>query len=180
MLQAMIKAGYMGEDRKLHAWEEHNAYHHVFSERAKKAANARHHPPSPQTPNPKDNDIDIEQAGVKHTSSMLQACSKVQICKTRLNKLFKRRETTSWDVKEIRSLKIIMARPEFDSELLEIEKRYTSGNKFVRQDMQTLFNNWSGELDRHRRDVGQSDRPAAKLRPSMADIEAQKAPGGVQ
>lgn len=40
MLEAMQQAGFMDE-MKIHDWQEHNAYHSTFSERAKTAARAR-------------------------------------------------------------------------------------------------------------------------------------------
>lgn len=70
--------------------------------------------------------------------------------KKRLNLLFKRRDTTPWNVKEQKSLIDLMKRPEFESEISDIEKRYTSGVKYLRQDIQTLLNNWNGELDKAR------------------------------
>lgn len=40
MLQALQTSGFI-EGMAIHDWEEHNGYHRVFSERARKAANAR-------------------------------------------------------------------------------------------------------------------------------------------
>lgn len=40
MLQALQQAGFM-KGMRVHGWEEHNAYHQTFSERARKAARAR-------------------------------------------------------------------------------------------------------------------------------------------
>lgn len=40
MLQALQQACFL-DGMKINGWEEHNAYHHAFSERAKKAADAR-------------------------------------------------------------------------------------------------------------------------------------------
>lgn len=40
MLEAMQQAGFM-DGMRIHDWQEHNAYHSTFSERAKKAAEAR-------------------------------------------------------------------------------------------------------------------------------------------
>lgn len=40
LLQALRQSGFM-DDMQLHDWEEHNGYHKSFSDRAKKAANAR-------------------------------------------------------------------------------------------------------------------------------------------
>lgn len=42
MLQALLQAGFLDPDPlRIHGWQEHNAYHGTFAERAKKAANAR-------------------------------------------------------------------------------------------------------------------------------------------
>lgn len=41
MLQALLQAGFLDQDMKLHGWEEHNSYHKTFSDRAKLAAEAR-------------------------------------------------------------------------------------------------------------------------------------------
>lgn len=42
MLQAMLKAGFLDANPlRIHGWEEHNNYHSVFAERAKKASAAR-------------------------------------------------------------------------------------------------------------------------------------------
>lgn len=47
IVQAMQQVGFMDE-MKVHNWEEHNEYHHTFSERAKKAAKARWDKASPE------------------------------------------------------------------------------------------------------------------------------------
>jgi len=70
--------------------------------------------------------------------------------KDRLNKLFNRRDSTGWSVKEDLKLSEVLERPEADLEIDEIERYYTSGAKFLRQDIMTLLNNWTGELDRAR------------------------------
>lgn len=42
MLQALLQAGFLDDSPlRVHDWEEHNGYHKVFAERAKKAAAAR-------------------------------------------------------------------------------------------------------------------------------------------
>lgn len=142
LLQALHQAGFL-VDNKLKDWEEHNGYHASFAERARTAALARWSKKEKnQKKEDKDNDIDIETS---IASSMLQAS------KHRLNKLFNRRDTTTWSKKEEVILKGLMLGKEFESELKEIEAYYTSGSKYLRQDLQTLLNNWGGELDRSRR-----------------------------
>jgi DNA replication protein DnaD len=70
--------------------------------------------------------------------------------KERIGKLFKRRETTIWDNKEIRKLKEICKRPEVIEELEELERFYNSGYTYKRKDLITFLNNWTGELDKSR------------------------------
>ena len=41
MLQALKKCGFIDESGFIHDWSEHNGYHKTFSDRAKKAADAR-------------------------------------------------------------------------------------------------------------------------------------------
>jgi hypothetical protein len=41
MHQALLEAGFLDPDGKIHDWDEHNGYHVSYSERAKSAADAR-------------------------------------------------------------------------------------------------------------------------------------------
>lgn len=41
MRQALLRAGFLDEDGKLHDWPEHNSYHETYAKRAKDAANTR-------------------------------------------------------------------------------------------------------------------------------------------
>ena len=41
MLEALLGAGFLDQDGKIHGWQEHNGYHSAYSDRAKVAANAR-------------------------------------------------------------------------------------------------------------------------------------------
>jgi len=66
MLQALLKAGFLdSKPLRIHAWQEHNSYHQVFSERAKKAAAARWAKERLPAPSPKDS-----RKGSKHASSI--------------------------------------------------------------------------------------------------------------
>lgn len=62
MLEALLQARFMDADPlRVHDWDEHNGYHKTYSERAKKAANARWSKPSPSIP--PSIDMDIEKKG---------------------------------------------------------------------------------------------------------------------
>lgn len=73
---------------------------------------------------------------------------------TRLNRLFKRRDSTKWSDKELRAFKKI----DFTEEdLSSIENYYSDRNwrepssDYRRKSLETLLNNWTGELDRANR-----------------------------
>lgn len=74
----------------------------------------------------------------------------VCVLKTRINKLFNRRDTTAWSPKETTRLKEISKRPGVLEELEEIEKLYNSGYQYRRRDIITFLNNFTTELDRSR------------------------------
>jgi hypothetical protein len=70
----------------------------------------------------------------------------------RLNKLFKRRDSTKWNKYEEAELKAIG--PISNEDMATIERYYlakhpTNGD-YRRRDLKTLLNNWNGELDRSR------------------------------
>jgi len=74
MLQALLKSGFMDDaPLRIHDWGEHNGYHKTYSERAKKAANARWAKPSipgssPDTDNDKDKERGVSIASSNATS----------------------------------------------------------------------------------------------------------------
>ena len=74
----------------------------------------------------------------------------VCVLKSRINKLFNRRDTTAWSPKETTRLKEISKRPGVIEELEEIEKLYNSGYQYRRRDIITSLNNFTTELDRSR------------------------------
>jgi len=58
--QALLKAGFLDEPGVVHDWSEHNGYHQVYSERAKKAAEARWKKEKNQKKESEEKDIDRE------------------------------------------------------------------------------------------------------------------------
>lgn len=140
--QVLQQAGFLDQDMKVHDWEDHNGYHKNYSERAKKAANARWgKDKKKETEKEKDIDIDIETS---IASSMLQAYM------VRIGKWFNRRESTKWSDKEIKSLKSVVKLNTSDEDLSVLESMYLSNYKYKRKDIVTLLNNWNGEIDRAR------------------------------
>lgn len=70
----------------------------------------------------------------------------------RLGALFKRRPSTVWSKNEIKALKAIGKIESHDLELLEAyyRDRIPDANDWRRKDLQTLLNNFNGEVDRAR------------------------------
>lgn len=70
----------------------------------------------------------------------------------RLGKLFKRKPSTIWSKKEIKALKAIGKIDPPDLELLEnyYREKIPADSDYRRRDLQTLLNNFTGEVDRAR------------------------------
>jgi hypothetical protein len=75
MLQALLQAGFLDPDRKIHDWAEHNGYHEAYAERARKAA--AHRWQKERTKEKGEDKTGEYMTGgkhcFKHASSMLQA-----------------------------------------------------------------------------------------------------------
>ena len=72
----------------------------------------------------------------------------------RIGGWFKRRESTSWSDKEMRALQKVLEMKTPEEDVLMLEKRYASGDPYLRKDILTLLNNWNGEIDRARQSGG--------------------------
>lgn len=68
--------------------------------------------------------------------------------KQRINKLYNRRESTTWSNKELTVLRQIAKRNGVLDEMTAIENLYNSGYEYRRRGVQTFLNNWCIELDR--------------------------------
>ena len=86
----------------------------------------------------------------------------LEALKVRIGGWFKRRPTTPWSSKEIKALKdvIKLGTPPEDIDLLE--RRYMSGDQYLRREIITLLNNWNGEIDRAR-GLSRSPQPQLEL-----------------
>lgn len=69
MLQALKDCGFIEENGNIHDWVEHNGYHQKFSERAKKAADARWSKEKSPTPPKEDKGNRKWESGDKHCLS---------------------------------------------------------------------------------------------------------------
>lgn len=83
--------------------------------------------------------------------------------KNRISKWFNRRESTIWSDKEERGLKKVIASDTPEDELTLLEKYYTAeinqNSDYRRKNIETLLNNWAGEIDRARKFTTQSNGP---------------------
>lgn len=100
--------------------------------------------------------------GIEHTGGITEGKGKSMIPTTpqskRVADIFHRRHTTAWSEKEIAAYKKLKTIPETD--LAAVEDYYKSGAMYLRRDLLTFLNNFSGELDRAR--AWQAQEKAAK------------------
>ena len=68
----------------------------------------------------------------------------------RVGALIRRRPTTQWSTKEIKALKEIFDFNTPEEDLVALEARYQSDDKYLRRELMTLLNNWNGEIDKVR------------------------------
>lgn len=141
MLEALQQAGFL-DGMSIHDWHDHNAYHEKFAERARKAANARWEKKGK------------EKKGKETSNASSIPTEKKDVLPTterskRIAALFRRRETTPWDEKEIKAFRATQKHPDDDFNLV-VEFYEKSNSPFLRRDLGTFLNNFSTELDRAR------------------------------
>ena len=68
----------------------------------------------------------------------------------RVGALIKRRPATHWSSNEIKALKEIFDFNTPEEDLVALEARYQSDDKYLRRELMTLLNNWNGEIDKSR------------------------------
>ena len=76
--------------------------------------------------------------------------------KAEVGSWFRRRPDTAWSVKEMKSLREVLANPVSLKEVELLKRYYTSKHipsekDYRRRDILTLLNNWNGEIDRARK-----------------------------
>lgn len=75
----------------------------------------------------------------------------------RIGEWFGRRASTKWTLAEAEALTNV--KPE-NGDLDEMEKFYTSDYEYLRRNVETLLNNWNGELDKARSYEKQKAKPS--------------------
>lgn len=107
---------------------------------------------------------DLDRVSDEWNKSKPQDNQKQQLfdaVKEKINAHFKRRPTTPWTVKEIARLKELIKRPDIISECDSILYLYRN-YEYQRKTVQTLLNNWSGELDIANQRIHQMERQSTK------------------
>ena len=68
----------------------------------------------------------------------------------RVGAIIRRRPGTQWSPKEIKALKEIFDFNTPEEDMVALEARYQSDDKYLRRELMTLLNNWNGEIDKSR------------------------------
>ena len=68
----------------------------------------------------------------------------------RVGAMIRRRPGTQWSAKEIKALKEIFDFNTPEEDMVALEARYQSDDKYLRRELMTLLNNWNGEIDKSR------------------------------
>lgn len=119
-------------------------------------------------PEPEDQQPELFQATITQTSVMAE--DMVQRTPESVERLrlmlcgmaqFRRRPTTPWTEKEMKALRAVF--PYSVEDLACLSRWYDnpdqSARTYCRRDIQTLLNNWPGEIDRARQKYGQAQAP---------------------
>ena len=80
----------------------------------------------------------------RHLSPELEAF------RLRIGAMVRRRHDTRWSSKEIKALKEVFELNTPEEDILLVEARYKSDDKYLRRDAMALLNNWNGEVDKVR------------------------------
>ncbi len=95
-------------------------------------------------------DATPERAG-EETEKERETETETDICgmlASRIGILYRRKPETAWSDKEKSKLREVAKRADATAELATIETAWTAGWQYHRQDIQTLLNNWTAEVDK--------------------------------
>jgi hypothetical protein len=87
--------------------------------------------------------------------------------------MIRRRPGTQWSAKEIKALKEIFDFNTPEEDLVALEARYQSDDKYLRRELMTLLNNWNGEVDKVRSGLmpGIGESRAATTSTNISDYQ---------
>lgn len=178
MLTALQETGFF-DGMKIHGWADRSRYHESLRLRAQKAAAARWgsngHTAEPELAL----DGADQPQPAPANSKLLPTCTEA----IRISKLFRRRLTTPWEEKEIKTFKRLMPIASADLDMLEryyaAERAKPNDKGIHRRDLPTFLNNFAGEIDRAR--IAGFDKAHSKAgenpegwKEFLADFEAGK------
>jgi uncharacterized protein YdaU (DUF1376 family) len=102
-----------------------------------------HHQPEFNSPSP--------SPSPKEDTKKEKALSpELEAFRLRVGAMVRRRPTTPWSTKEIKALKEVFEFNTPEEDILLVEARYKSDDKYLRRELMTLLNNWNGEVDKVR------------------------------
>lgn len=142
LYDALIQSGWMDSDFKIHDWDEHNGWHSARIEGSSKGGKKT------QELLRKEQEEEDKKIALVPQKQLDESVEKL---KQKISSWFRRRPSTQWSDKELKSLKLVCAAGVEDEDLKIMEEYYTSQCQFLRRDIPTLLNNWNGELDRARK-----------------------------
>ena len=79
-----------------------------------------------------------------------QLSPELEAFRLRIGAMIRRRHDTRWSSKEIKALKEVFELNTPEEDILLVEARYKSDDKYLRRDAMALLNNWNGEVDKVR------------------------------
>jgi len=89
----------------------------------------------------------------------------------RVGAMIRRRPTTQWSTKEIKALKEIFDFNTPEEDLVALEARYQSDDKYLRRELMTLLNNWNGEIDKSRSTPPSGNNGTGAYSANIADYQ---------
>ena len=98
---------------------------------------------SSPSPSPSPSDTDTKKAP-------MDLSPELEAFRLRVGAMVRRRPTTHWSTKEIKALKEVYDLNTPEEDILLVEARYKSNDKYLRRELMTLLNNWNGEIDKVR------------------------------
>ena len=89
----------------------------------------------------------------------------------RVGAMIRRRPATHWSSKEIKALKEIFDFNTPEEDLVALEARYQSDDKYLRRELMTLLNNWNGEIDKSRSTFPSGNNGTGAYSSNIADYQ---------
>lgn len=112
----------------------------------------------------------------KENTKMEKALSpELEAFRLRVGALFGRRPSTKWSAMEIKKLKEVFSLNTPDEDIVSLEQRYRSNDKYLRKELMTLLNNWNGDIDKSRSlfPFGKTNSDGSNRKPDIDPTDAK-------